>query len=469
MRPKTPDMMPQPDMFRENLSGILNPRHELLQLAKRIDWVSLEALYGATFVDHVGRPGLPTRLMVGLHLLKHMKALSDEGVCAAWIENPYFQAFCGETHFQHALPADRSSMTRWRKRTDQAKLERLLADTIAIALNSGAVNDRQVERITVDTTVQTKAVAHPTDGHLMMRAIEALNRVAKSHGIALRQSYLRVARNAKREAARLIYGRGHQQAKAHLRAMRTRLGRIIRDIERKIATKPQNSLHQDKLYQDDANLAQALERAKIIYAQQFSGKKSDLQKPDHKAKLYAFHAPEVECIGKGKARTRYEFGVKASIATTNERGKGGQFVVGAMACPGNPYDGHTLKQQIAQVTRITGKKTKRTYVDRGYRGHGIDQGDSSAIFVSHTRSIGSATIKRELRRRNAIEPIIGHLKQDGLLERNHLKGTDGDIINVMLCAIGHNMRLLLNWFRAILLSIFAIAMINQNASQNIKI
>ena len=149
-------------------------------------------------------------------------SLSDEAVCAAWVENPYYQAFCGETHFQHVLPADRSSMTRWRKRMDGDKLEALLAETISIAMASGAVSERQLERATVDTTVQTKAVAHPTDSHLMLRAIEWLNRAAGSHGVRLRQSYLRVARRARTEAARLMHGRGHKQAKAHLRFMRTR-------------------------------------------------------------------------------------------------------------------------------------------------------------------------------------------------------------------------------------------------------
>lgn len=169
MRPHRPETKPQLDLFRESLTAILNPRHELLVLASRIDWDGLEERFGATFVDDVGRPGLPTRLMVGLHLLKHIKALSDEAVCAVWVENPYFQAFCGETHFQHVLPADRSSMTRWRKRMEVADLEAMLAETVAIALSSGAAMPRQVERVTVDTTVQTKAVAHPTDGHLMLR------------------------------------------------------------------------------------------------------------------------------------------------------------------------------------------------------------------------------------------------------------------------------------------------------------
>ncbi len=376
MRPRKPDPTPQSDMFRESLAAILDPRHELLRLAARIDWDRLDALYGATFVEHLGRPGLPTRLMVGLHLLKHIKGLSDEAVCAAWVENPYFQSFCGETHFQHRLPADRSSMSNWRKRMDGGRLEALLAETISIAVASGAVSERQLERITVDTTVQTKAVA------------------------------------------RLMHGRGHKQARAHLRFMRTRLARLIRDIERKIAGDPARM----------EALATVLERARTIHR----------QKPGDTQKLYALHAPEVECIGKGKARTRYEFGVKASLATTNERCRGGQFVLGAMSLPGNPYDGHTLGDQLDQVARVTGKKPARAYVDRGYRGHGVNR-EGLEVHVSHTRGIASPTIRRELRRRNAIEPVIGHMKQDGHLERNALKGAEGDDLppNKSPCCFAH--------------------------------
>lgn len=442
MRPRKPDPTPQSDMFRESLAAILDPRHELLRLSARIDWDRLDALYGATFVEHVGRPGLPTRLMVGLHLLKHIKGLSDEAVCAAWVENPYFQAFCGETHFQHRLPADRSSMTHWRKRMDGDRLEALLAETISIAMASGAVSERQLERVTIDTTVQTKAIAHPTDSHLMLRAIEWLNRAAAAQGVQLRQSYLRVTRRARKEAARLMHGRGHKQAKAHLRFMRTRLGRLIRDIERKIAGDPVRM----------KALENVLERARTVHGQQ----------PGDTRKLYAFHAPEVECVGKGKARTRYEFGVKASLATTNERCKGGQFVLGAMSLPGNPYDGHTLSAQLDQVARVTGRKPARAYVDRGYRGHGADR-EGLEVHVSHTRGIASATIRRELRRRNAIEPVIGHMKQDGHLERNALKGAKGDVINVLLCAIGHNLRLLLAWFRKLLLLFLAAILFRRSA------
>jgi len=423
---------PKGDLFRSSLEAILDPEHELLQLAALIDWDRFDDAFGAYYHEAKGRRGLRTRLMAGLHLLKHMKGLSDEETCAVWVENPYFQAFCGETHFRHKLPFDRSSMTRWRQRIGAEELELVLAETVAVAIKTGAVSTRQLERITVDTTVQTKAVAHPTDSHLVLRAIEWLNRVAKRHGVKLRQSFIRLATRARREASRLMHTRGHKQGLRWIRKMRTWLGRLIRDIRCKIAGDAQL----------EAAFHVALARAEKILGQQ----------PGDPNKLYALHAPEVECIGKGKARTRYEFGVKASIATTNERCKGGQFVLGAQALSGRPYDGHTLAAQVDQVRKLTGTAVKRAYVDRGYRGHGIKR-DGLDITLSHTRGITSPTIRREMRRRNAIEPVIGHLKEDGLLERNHLKGTQGDAINVILCAAGHNMRLLARWLRRLVLMI----------------
>ncbi len=268
------------DLFRSSLEAILDPDHELIRLAGLIDWERFDDAFGAYYHDRKGRRGLRTRLMAGLHLLKHMKGLSDEEVCATWLENPYFQAFCGETHFRHRLPFDRSSMTRWRKRIGAEALELLLAETISVAAKTGAVNDRQLERVTVDTTVQTKAVAHPTDSHLLLRAAEWLVRLAKRHGVKLRQSFARLMVQARREAARLMHTGGHKQGLRWLRKMRTWLGRLIRDIRRKIASNPGL----------EAAFETALERAEQVLT----------QVPTDKGKLYAWHAPEVECIGKGK-------------------------------------------------------------------------------------------------------------------------------------------------------------------------
>lgn len=427
MPPKKPGLS-ESELFRMLLVNMIDMSHALVKLAGAIDWPRFDTAWGKFYHEKKGRPGLPTRLMAGLHLLKHMEGLSDEEVCARWLENPYWQYFCGEEYFRHRLVLDRSSMTRWRGRIGPDELELLIAETLRVAVASGALSPQACERITVDTTVQTKAVAHPTDAHLLLRAIEHLNRLAKRHGLKLRQSFLRLGREARREVARLIHGRGHKQAMRHLRKLRTWLGRLERDIGRKIEGNAEL----------EAAFAHILERAAKVRT----------QKPKDQNKVYALHAPEVECIAKGKARAKYEFGVKTSIAVTNARTRGGQFVLGMHALPGNPYDGHTLTGQIAQVERLTGIAVRRAYVDLGYRGHG-HKGEAE-IHVSRTRGITSPTVRRELRRRNAIEPIIGHTKADGLLERNHLKGAAGDAINAILVAAGHNMRLMLAWFAAFL-------------------
>lgn len=421
MPPKKPQLS-EFELFQSRLDNMLDPEHPLVKLAVLIDWSRFDAAFGR-FYTQKGRPGLPTRLMAGLHLLKHMDGLSDEAVCARWVENPYWQYFCGEQHFRHKLSFDRSSMTRWRGRLGAEKLELLLAETIAVATTTEAVTPAACTRVTIDTTVQTKAIAHPTDSHLLLRGIEWLNRLAKRHGIKLRQSFLRVARRARVDVSRLIHGRGHAQAMRWVRKMRTWLGRLDRDIGRKIT--------------GNAALEGAFAVARSRVARVLA------QKRDDKAKLYALHAPEVECIGKGKARTRYEFGVKTSIAVTNARTAGGQFIIGMQALPGSPYDGHTLSGQIEQVERLTGIAVARAFVDRGYQGHGHK--GKARVFISRMRGITSPTIRRELKRRSAVEPIIGHTKSDGLLERNHLAGAHGDAINAILTAAGHNMRLLFAW------------------------
>jgi transposase, IS5 family len=432
-----PNPVPTPadgeaDMFRNRLDNMIDMRHELVRLAGLIDWKRFDEAFGSLYAEK-GRPGLPTRLMVGLHFLKHARGVSDEQVCAQWIENAYFQFFCGETYFQTKLPLDRTSMSVWRGRIGPEKLEVLLAETLAAATRAKAVDPSQMQRVTVDTTAQTKAVAHPTDSHLLLRAIEWLNKLARKQGVNLRQSYLRLATRARREVGRLFHGGGHKQAMRYLRKMRTWTGRLVRDIERKIDGRPDL----------EHACAPQLDRVKQFLA----------QKPDDKNKIYALHAPEVECIAKGKARTRYEFGVKVSIAVTNARADGGQFVLGIRAVPGLPYDGHTLKDQIAQVERLTGVAVTRAYVDKGYRGHGLATPD---VHVSQSQAKRTPTIKRELRRRSAIEPIIGHAKSDGLLERNHLAGARGDAINAVLVGAGHNIRLLLAWLRELLSLIFAL-------------
>ncbi len=165
-------------------------------------------------------------------------------------------------------------------------------------------------------------------------------------------------------------------------------------------------------------------------------------------KIYSWHAPEVECIGKGKAHKPYEFGVKVSLTTTNKRCKGGQFILHAKALPGSPYDGHTLGEVIEETEALTGREVERIYVDKGYRGHNYP--NPHRVFKSGQKRGVHGQIKKELRRRSAIEPVIGHCKSDGHMGRNFLKGRLGDQINAVMSAVGYNLRFIFKWLRNLL-------------------
>jgi IS5 family transposase len=186
----------QDDLFQPPLDKIINLRHPLVRLAREIDWDFLAGRFGSVCRVGPGQPPLPTRLVAGLFILKHMHSLSDEALCDRWVENPYFQYFCGEVVFRHELPFDRSSLTRWRQRLGEEQIAALLQESLSVAHRTGAIESKDLERVVVDTTVQEKAIAHPTDARLTHRAIEKLAELAKREGVKLRQSYLRVAKRA---------------------------------------------------------------------------------------------------------------------------------------------------------------------------------------------------------------------------------------------------------------------------------
>jgi IS5 family transposase len=443
MKPSKRGSKDDADLFRSRLEQMINMRHELVRLAGLIDWGFFDERFEPLYAEN-GRPGVPTRLMVGLHLLKHIHNLSDELVCERWIENPYFQFFCGETFFQHTLPVDRSSMTRWRQRTGADALAALVQESLAAAHRGGALRPKDLERITVDTTVQPKAVSFPTDAKLMAKARERLVRLAKEWGVELRQSYARVGRLALMKQGRYAHAKQHNRARRELKRLRTILGRVVRDIRRKI--------------DGDQALTDVFRRP-LWLAERVATQK----RRDPLPKIYSLHAPEVECIGKGKAAKPYEFGCKVTVATTNARSAGGQFVVHIDALHGNPYDGHTLKGAVEAAEAWTGVAAKRIYVDKGYGGHGLNR---FRVWRSGNKA-PTAAIRRELRRRSAIEPVIGHMKSDGRLGRNFLIGKQGDRINATLCGAAHNFRLLLRWLRLLLCLILELIQSIVGANQSV--
>lgn len=424
MKPRKAEQIPQADMFRLHLDQMLNQRHALYKLSGQINWDAAETQFGNLYSEE-GRPGIPIRIMVGLHYLKHTYDLSDEEVVAQWAENPYWQYFCGETYFQHQLPIDPSQMTRFRKRIGEAGCEFMLGLTIQTGIITKTVSASSLAVVNVDTTVQEKAISFPTDARLYHKARGALVRAAKRIGIPLRQSYERVSKLALAKSGRYAHARQMKRAKREQRRLRTYLGRVIRDIERKLPA------------EHTARMNTLLDIARRILTQ---------QRHDH-GKVYSMHAPEVECIAKGKAHKPYEFGVKVGIVSTSKE----SFVVGMQSLPGNPYDGHTLKKSLAQVERLTGVLPKEAYVDRGYKGHGVDD---TAVWIAGAKRGVTTAIKKKLKRRNAVEPVIGHMKNDGRLGRNFLKGEVGDAINALLCGAGHNLRKILRQLALLLARIW---------------
>lgn len=430
------------DLFQQPLSELINLKHPLVKLAELIDWSVFETRWGEFFPSRTGRPASSPRLIAGLLYLQHTFACSDEDLVWTWVENPYWQHFCGETYFQHEPPIDPSSLTRWRQRIGEEGVEWLLTETIEAARRGKVVKAKSFEKIIIDTTVMEKAVAYPTDSRLLERARQHLVKLADTLGITLRQNYNREAPRLAAQVGRYAHAKQFRRMKATLKSLRTVVGRVWRDIDRKLD-------RQDEV--QSAKATNILARVKRLLE----------QKPKDKNKLYSLHAPEVECIAKGKARQPYEFGVKVTVATTHKEG----LVVGMRSLPGNPYDGHTLPEAIEQVAILTEQKPKAVFVDKGYRGVSID---GVAIWRSGQKRGVTPSIRKAIHRRSAIEPAIGHMKNEGRLRRNWLKGSLGDALHAVLCGAGHNLRMILRAIRLFYVWILHACMTNVNPSASPK-
>lgn len=424
MKPKKPEVSPE-DLFRNKLENIINMSHPLVKLSEQLNWAYLDEQFGALYTEGFGRPGLATRLMAGLHFLKHMFDESDESVVERFLENPYWQYFCGREYFEHRLPLDPTSLVKWRQRIGAERMEAMLKVTIEAAQNGNHLKCEEVKRVVVDTTVQEKAIAFPTDARLRFHALNKLVQEAKRRQIHLRQTYTRTSKHLYEMQSRYRHARKYKLAQKATNKLRTLLGRVIRDIERNASGKM------------DASLRKLLTLSQRIHK----------QKTDDKNKIYSLHAPEVECISKGKDHKKYEFGCKASFVSTLHS----NWIVGAHALHGNSYDGHTLDKALNQAEKLSGGQIQDAYCDRGYRGAKLSNTECRIHLAGQRRKELTRTERKRLKRRSAIEPIIGHVKQDNRMKRNYLKGAEGDNLNVVLSACGFNMRKLL---RAFFLSIW---------------
>lgn len=444
------------DFFRLRIDHMIDLRHPLAVLAWRMPWQEIEAKVAQVFSrkgragvampeldlfgeqmqrtvvpSKAGRPRVPLRIMISLLYLKHAFNESDEGVVERWGETPVWQFFSGLAYFEHQRPCDATTLVKFRQLLGDEGVEELLAQTINVAVELKLIKPQELSRVIVDSTVQHKAIAHPTDSRLLETARTKLVEVAKDAGVRLKQTFAKEGKELSRKAGRYAHARQFKRMKSAIRRQRTIVARLQREIERKAmaaSTAIGMAVRQA--------LGETLGKAARIVAQSAQRKTIDGQ-----PKLYAWHAPEVDCISKGKARTPYEFGVKVGIVSTLK----GNLVVGARAFHGNPYDGHTLAEQLEQATILmqdSRVKPTTAFVDLGYRGVDADNPDVHIVHRGKAKRLTQQE-RKQLRRRQAIEPIIGHLKADCRLQRCHLKGKTGDRLHAVLCAAGYNIRWLL--------------------------
>ena len=443
------------DFFRARLDVMIDLRHPLAVLATRLPWSQLEAelapiwrrndrkgilpdgedLFGsgggvlaAAGVSYAGRSRLPIRLMCSLLYLKHAFNLSDEETCERWAENVVWQYFSGMEYYEPRLPCDATQIGRFRAAIGEAGMQAILKATIDTAVTSKAIKPAEFERIIVDSTVQEKAIAYPVDSRLLEIARYKIVTHAKRCGIVLRQSFAKEGKTLKRKAGGYAHAKQFKRLHRTVKRQRTIVGKLIREVRSRLSAGIFNAAAAPTTL---VALYTLLERADRIRTQQ----------PKDKNKLYALHAPEVECISKGKARNRYEFGVKVSLAVTHKQG----LIVGAKRFVGNPYDGHTLAAQISQcndLIQAAGSEVKQAFVDLGYRGVDADNPGIEVIHRGRIKSMSEGQ-KQQLKRRQAIEPAIGHVKHDNRMIRCYLKGSIGDALHAMSCAAGYNIRWLM--------------------------
>jgi IS5 family transposase len=408
--------------FYSTFEEQLDHHHPLYILANVVDWRMFEEEF-APLYSHEGRPAKPIRLMVSLILLKHIRNISDESVVEQWKENVYYQYFSGETSYACAEPCEASELVHFRNRIGAKGVELILKESIRINGKDGLEAEA-----TTDTTVQEKNITYPTDNKLHRKIIKKCVAIAEKNEIELRQSYRHVLKKLLMEQRFRHHPKNKGRAKKADRKVKTIAGRLVRELERKLPP----SLHQSDL-----------ELFKKVLAQQ----KTDTNK------IYSLHEPHTQCMSKGKEHKKFEFGSKVSVMVTINTG----VIIGALNMEKNIHDSKTLSPAIAQQQRLTGIVLKNNYCDRGYRG--VKNVLGTNIIIPQVKSTDTAYEKQKLRkgfrRRAAIEPRIGHLKQDHRLSRNFYKGIKGDNINIMLAAAAMNFKRMMNkWKKGVHLFLF---------------
>jgi len=419
----------QERLFDERLSIKLNPKNKLYKLRDLVNWSELEARALPNIeIKQFGRNKKDHRVMLALSMLQAMYNGSDSFTEEELKENIYWQYFCGYEYLQQDLDVSEATIRRFRNDLGEEGYNEILKELLRIGLKVGALKKKDLESVIIDTTVQIKNIKHPHDVYLMETAREKVVDLCKRLGIPLNETY---AKTFKYKTIKLWKYKEDSKARQRRKIMislKVRLGRLIRICQR--------AIEKSKLELSEEDCA-ILSRAKNIHAQSILKKKDkDIYKKENKI-IYSFHAPEVECIGKGKLNKPYEFGNKVGIAVSGR----GNFVLGVKSFHGNPYDGHTLDQTVVELRKLS-PETSKIFVDLGYTGHNFKE--KGKVFTAKTKKTLSNDDKKMQKRRSAIEPIIGHLKNFGRMGRNYLKGVVGDIVNPLISAVGLNLRRITN-------------------------
>ncbi|MGE4442609.1 MAG: IS5 family transposase [Desulfomicrobium sp.] len=405
MQPKKSDR--QRSFLCPDLINQLDPRHHPLGLVTPITWQDFEdsfcPLYGSS-----ARSAKSVRLMAGLLILKQLGNLSDERVVEILVQNPYFQAFCGQQRFTWKLPCDPSELTYFRRRIGEDGVRKIFE--VSMALHGDKAKETVV---VVDSTVQEKNITFPTDTKLLTKIVTCCRIMANLEDVKLRRSYQREVKKLLRTIRLKPKGRKQGESQRAIRRLRTIVVILLRELKRKLSPEAQQSL----------NIYDHVKRQQRSYT----------------GKIYSLHEPCVSCISKGKAHKKYDFGAKTSVTVTKIIG----IVVGALSFPDNPCDGHPLPAVLAQVESLVGKRPTMAICDHGYRGM-RRTGDTRIEIPESDKGPKTEHEKRQararFRRRAAIEPVIGHLQNDHRMLRNYLKGRIGDSVNLFMASAAFNFR-----------------------------
>jgi IS5 family transposase len=404
--------------FEEQLSH----SHPLYILANKIQWNIFEDAFAKLYSEE-GRPAKPIRLMVSLLMLKHIRNISDESVTEQWFENIYYQYFSGEKSYACGAPCEASELVHFRNRIGEQGIELIFKESIRINGKDG-----RKQEATTDTTVQEKNITYPTDNKLHRKIIKKCVAIADDEGIELRQSYTRILKKLLMDQRFRNHPKNKGKAKKADKKVKTIAGRMVRELDRKLPP----SLHQSIL---------------TLFKKVLAQKKTDSNK------IYSLHEPHVQCISKGKEHKKYEFGSKVSIITTKNTG----VIIGAINIEKNVHDSKTLQPALEQQQRLTGITLKNNFVDRGYPG--VKEVLGTKIIMpdkpgKERTPYEKQKLRKGFKRRAAIEPKIGHLKQDHRLSRNFYGGIKGDNINVMLAAAAMNFKRMMNIYKKMFFDFF---------------